>query len=256
MTQIVNDQMIDELRASFFHKRRELWCLANNDVRPNDDRRGLAARFVNPTGLTTWTSHFRTGDVAGAGELAAYSWINDGTFTAAPALIDYSYVGEFLIVTGAGRQFLARAITNNVANWRDMDMYGRFTTGAATEIGLRFDSGADGTANEFYCEIVLIPTAAAFDVAFRSRIHGAGAVTVLAGAAIPCGTSVTIRLRSNWDGANLTGAGYLVNEAGLSASVGSSAALTAYYPQAGRAGIYQATSGNYAMCDWFNNQFT
>ena len=263
MTQVVNDQMIDELRASFFHKRREVWCLDNNDVKPNNDGMGLAKRFINPTGLTTWTSHFRTGDVAGAGELAAYSWINDGTFTGAPAATTYSLSGDFLncATAGASRHFLARSITNAAASWQGKRMFGRFRTGINTEMGLRFDTGADGTANEFYVEAIVQAIAGSggsrYDVALRYRINAAAVVTQLCGLNIYAGDLTTFYLLSYWSGVVLTGNLYVLCESASISNTGfTSAALTAYYPQVGRSGIYLGAGavGNRADCDWFYNE--
>lgn len=266
MTQVVNDQMIDELRASFFHKRRELWLLANNDVRPNDDRRGLAARFVTQSGLTTWTSHFRTGDAAGAGELASYSWINDGTFGGAPAgLLEYSRSSEYLRARPAGaanRHFLARTITNAAANWQNIYIRARIAAYAGPgSVGIRVDSGADGGAGDFYIEIYAAAVATyTYTITFRYRINGAGAVTVATTVVLPHTFMVPVQLKMDYTGAVYTGVPSIIGEDGSGAPAGGSTpAVTAYLPSAGRAGIIcnsDALGTGIGLVDWFYDEFT
>ena len=58
-----NDEMVGILGADLHTASLP----AGEDHYPNADGRGLAARFVNPTGLTEWTAHFRPGETTGPG---------------------------------------------------------------------------------------------------------------------------------------------------------------------------------------------
>lgn len=273
MTQQTNDQMIDELRAHYFHKRREVRLLENNDICPDNDLRGLATRFIDQHAAsrapdhTSRVTHFRTGDAAGAGELAAYSWINDGVFSNALGAVAYSHNSEYLRAYSGGaatRHFLARSITNAAANWQNKFMWGRFAAVKGGSIGLRIDTGADGTAGESYAEIYVndVVHTGTYTVNFRYRINGAAAVIVPTSIAMPITVMVVLRLFSYYSGGNYYFYGYIMGEMGdayLPDNFATGALGASGAPQAGRCGIIVNSDGvgtGYGYCDFLDNEFT
>jgi len=230
------------------------------DIFPNDDRRGLAARFINPNSLVNWISHFRTGDVAGAGELAGYAW-QGAPFSGTPASLLYTSQSEYFRTRadGAGQKhFMSKAITNNAAAWQGKYLQARLLTGITTEIGIRFDAGDDNNWAELFITGVLAD--ATYRLDFRYRDNGGGITTVSSGLIVPADRCVIVRLLCYYSAPNYSAYGYIEDEVGGTVNIaGFAHTLTGNWaagpPAAGRAGIFTKNAGNWGSVDWFNNVF-
>ena len=230
---------------------------AGEDHYPNSDGRGLATRFINPTGLTAWTAHFRPGETTGPGEgsLAAFAW--QGAPFTTPASINYSRQSDYLAWyhSSAARFFLSCPITNSAAAWQNRAIYGRLAAAYNGRIGVRLDDGTDNN----YAEVLLDASAnnGGQVLTFRYRAGG-GAVTTVTGSTYPVTQLFTLRLLCVWDGANYSVYGYPVNEGGDSVNVTAfNTPAIAWAPAAGRVGILLDTTAasNYQVCDWFYTDF-
>jgi hypothetical protein len=232
----------------------------NHDVRMNDDRYGLARRLFNPLGLTTWTSHFRTGDVAGAGELAGFAW--QGAPFVGTLSLDYSWLGEYLVGranAGAGaRSYMAKAITNAAASWQDKGIWCRFNTGITTHSWIRFDSNDD---NNY---VVLQATSlgdATFRIDFIYRDAGGAINTITSNLIIPAKSFCEVFLFCDWTGVVYNAVGLLVSEFNTNVNItGFLHLLTGNWaagpPAVGRWGLGWTNNGNVGAFDWFYGTFT
>lgn len=232
----------------------------NHDILPNDERYGWARRFINPRGLTTWVSHFRTGDVAGAGELAAFAW-QPAPFVGTLSL-NYSWVGEYLIGranAGAGaRAYMAKAITNAAASWQDKLINCRLNTGTGTHTWIRYDANDD---NNY---VVLQATAlgdATFRIDFIYRDAGGAINTITSNLIIPVDEFVTIQLFCDWTGALYVARAYIISEHNRSVNVTTLVHIltgnwAAGPPTTGRVGLGWTDNGNVGGFDWFYDDFT
>lgn len=239
-----------------------LYHAAGGDVFPNNVGRGLAARLVNPTGLTAWAAHFRTGETTGPGNgtLAAYSW-QGAPLGGTPIYVDYCVGQDYLglAADGAGvKHFLSRAIPNVAANWQTRSIQGRFRTGITTEIGMRVDAGDDDNWVEVYF------TGAAADATqrldFRYRDNGGAITTVPSALVIPVDSLVIVRLLCYWNGAAYIALAYVTGEEGTDVNIAALAhTLTGNWavgpPTTGRSGIFCKHLGNYGIVDWFLDEF-
>lgn len=230
---------------------------AGDDNFPNNDGRGLASRFINQTGLTTWGAHFRTGETTGPGNgtLASYSWAAAPFIT--PGTLIWSAAGEYAYVGDASasyRAFLNRSITNNAASWQEKHLVGRFCPGVFGAIGLRFDDGTDTN----YVEIYATDVAGDATTTLEWRVP-TGIVT--SNINVPLGTFLTFYLRCYYDGVSAYYAiGYILAEDGnIQGIAGFVATITAWVPAAGRAGIIlrndTAGGSGPSECDWFYTTF-
>jgi len=229
---------------------------------PNNDARGIATRFVNPSGLTAWTAHFRTGETTGPGNgtLASYSW-QGAPLNGTPTIHSYTYAGDYLAAqaSGAGnRHFLSTAISNVAGSWQNQSLYARVATGKGTEAGVRFDDGTDDNYVELYVDGLGDAT---YQLKFRYRDNAGGVTTVTSNLIVPVDRLVNIRLYSYYSGGNYEAYAYMVQETGLDINItGFNHILTGNWaagpPAAGRAGLMIKDIANYGVFDWFYNTFT
>lgn len=231
---------------------------AGEDHYPNSDGRGLATRFINPTGLTAWTAHFRPGETTGPGEgsLAAFAW--QGTPFTTPVFVSYAHNNDYLrwYHSGAARFLLSRPITNSAAAWQNKTIVGRMAATYNGAIGLRIDDGTDNN----YAEIYLDATAADAGqrLRFSYRSGGGAVVTNTAAPVLLQGSFVVLRLSCLYSAGTYAIFGYSVNEAGGSNNMIGFNATVSWCPAAGRVGLVGRTAGesNSQRCDWFYNEFT
>jgi len=232
----------------------------NHDIYPNDERYGIVRRLTNPIGLTTWTSHFRTGDIAGAGELAGFAW--QGAPFVGTLSLNYSWVGDYLVGranAGAGaRAYMAKAIANAAASWQDKGIWCRFNTGITTDAWIRFDSNDD---NNY---VVMQATSlgdATFRIDFIYRDNGGAVNTVTSNLIIPASDFSTVFLFCDWTGAVYNAVGLLVSEHNTNVNItGFVHQLTGNWaagpPAVGRWGLGWTDNGNVGAFDWFYGTFT
>jgi len=228
------------------------------DIWPNGEQLGFYKRKIHHgMGLTNWVSHFRTGDAAGAGELAGYAW-QAGAFGGVP-IVNYCAYYDFFAATSDAyvRHFMSKAVPDVAGNWQNKFLEGRFRTGAYTQIGLRIDDGTDDNYAEIYM------TGAAADatqrLCFRFRAGGGAVVTRSSNLIVPCDNYYVLRLKSHYGAPNYSIIGYLGAEEGDAINVLTpdfSTGIVAWAPSAGRAGIMVTTTGNFGYCDWFQNELT
>jgi len=231
---------------------------AGGDIFPNADARGLAARFVNPTGLTSWTAHFRPGETTGPGEgsLAAFAW--QGAPFTTPVLASYAYANDYLrwVHSSAARFFLSCPITNSAAAWQNKSIWGRLAATCYGSFGLRIDDGTDNN----YVEIYLDATAADGDqrLRFSYRSGGGAVVTNTAKPVLLQGSFVVLRLRCYYSAETYAVYGYSVNETGGSDNIANfGTPAISWCPTAGRVGLVGTTTAasNPQVCDWFYTNF-
>ena len=229
---------------------------AGEDHYPNSDGRGLATRFINPTGLTAWTAHFRPGETTGPGEgsLAAFAW--QGAPFTTPVFA--AYTNDYLqwAHSSAARCFLSCPITNSAAAWQNKAIYGRLAATYYGSFGLRIDDDTDNN----YVEICLDATAAdgGQRLRFSYRSGGGAVATASAAPVLLQGSFVVLRLCCTYSAGTYAIYGYSVNEAGSSNNIIGFDATVSWCPAAGRVGLVGSAAGgsNYQMCDWFYNEFT
>jgi hypothetical protein len=236
--------------------------VAGTDIFPNDDGRGFASRFVNPTGLTAWTAHFRPGETTGPGNgtLTGYAW-QGAPLGGVPPVVSYSIFGDYFRGGGAAatKYFLSKAIANAAASWQGKSLYARVNVGITVETGLRFDAGDDNNWVELYMTGVLADATQRLD--FRYRDNGGAINTVTSNLIVPVDSFIVIRLLCYYSAPNYSALGYVIAETGGTVNVtGFSHTLTGNWaagpPTAGRAGIMVANAGNPGYVDWFYNEFT
>jgi hypothetical protein len=229
------------------------------DVYPNDDGAGIAKRFINSFGLTTWDAHFRTGDTAGSGELTGYSW--QGAPFATPSSVTYSLSNDYLSAyqtVAAQRSFLAKSITNSAAAWQGKGIYARINTGVTTELGVRYDGNDDNNYVELFAEGGL--NDGTYRIDFRYRDNGGAVNTVTSNIIIPCSQFVTVYLLCYYSSPNYTAYAYILTEIGSTINItGFNHVLTGNWttnpPLAGRAGLIVNELGNRGSWDWIYNTF-
>jgi hypothetical protein len=181
---------------------------------------------------------------------SGYAWTLDGT----PPTVDYDYLSDYLLAISAStdKSFLSKAIPNVAGNWQNKALYGRFSTGLTTEIGLRIDNGTDNNFAEIYVSGVLANGTQRVD--FRHKTGG-GVTTLNSAVIIPCSDFITLALKSEHSGGVYTIKGYIVPETGVPVSIPTfTVTSTSFSPSAGRAGIIVAEAGSNAYCDWFTNE--
>lgn len=229
------------------------------DIFPNDDGRGLAARFINPVGITAWTVHFRAGETTGPGNgtLVGYSW-QGAPLGGTPATATYSFENDYGRFIDADKCFLSKAVPNVAANWQTKALYARVAAGLTVEVGLRLDAGDDDNWVEIY--FTGVAGDATQTVQFRYRDNGGGITTVASAISIPAGQFVTIRLLCLWSDPNYLSIGLLIAEDTSNINItGFLHFLNGNWavgpPTAGRAGIFIDNSGNAGIFDWFYNEF-
>jgi hypothetical protein len=236
---------------------------AGVDLFPNADGRGLAARLINPPGLTSWTAHFRSGETTGPGNgtLTGYSW-QGAPLGGTPGTVNYSYANDYLQMVGSTstKYFLSKAITNAAASWQNKVLQFRATTGSQTEIGVRLDNGSTE-----YVELYVTGTLANATIRVDFRYSDAGGSgTVSSGLIVPAGTMLTLYLLCFHSAGTYTAYGYVIGETGSEVNItGFSRTLTGNWtsgpPVAGRSGVFtnlSTTAGNPGFIDWFRNTFT
>jgi len=231
-----------------------IYQISGADEYPDGDNLGIAKRRINLSGFAStaaeFISHFRTGDTAGNGELASYSWDNT------PPVLLYSALDEYLFVaetTASQRDFLSMSVASA---YQDKRLVGSFTLGAHNEIGLRLDDSSNPSTN--FVEIYASGAAADGTINLKFRY---GATTVSSNIIVPAGQFMAIALIYTHSG-TITG-GYIISESqaynnvsGFSVSTGWVA--TAFSGATLRAGLFtknDGAAGNQAYCDWFYNSF-
>lgn len=234
--------------------------VSGTDMYPNNDGRGLAARLINPDGLTLWTAHFRPSETTGPGNgtLASYAW-QGAPLGGTPADVAYNYANDYLHASDVDKCFLSRAVTNAGANWQNKSLYGRCGVGNTTECGLRLDAGDDNNWVELYMTGLAADGTSTLE--FRYRDNGGAIATVTCGILLPTNALLTFRLFLGYSAPNYTAYGFLSSEYVDSITItGFSHLLTGNWaagpPTAGRAGVFLDNSGDYAVADWFYNEFT
>lgn len=220
---------------------------------PDDDRRGFARRFVAPVTLSSsLTDHFRSGVIPGG-----FAW-QGAPFIGTPATVNYNYRNEYLRTygTGAGqRAFMSTAITNAAGSWQNKYVYGRFTTGATKEVGLRVDDGGDNNYAEAYVNGVAGD--GTISLTFRYRTGGGGVTTVASNIVVPAGTLLMFLLRNIYSGGNYSFGAYIFGETADAVNVtGFGTGVVGWAPAAGRVGIFIKNGGNPGYCDWIYKTFT
>lgn len=228
---------------------------AGEDHFPNADGRGLATRFINPAGLTTWTAHFRPGETTGPGNgtLTGFSW--QGAPFTTPSATNYSLNNEYFgfYHGAAARFFLSRPITNSGTAWQNKIIVARLAATHYGAVGLRIDDGTDNNYTEIYLDATAADGGQRLRFAYRS---GGGAVTTsTAGVVLLQGTFVVLRLLCYYSAA-YTFFGYTVSESGLGNNHFDTPALS-WCPAAGRVGIVgqSAAACNPQTIDWFYTDF-
>lgn len=208
--------------------------IKDNDIFVDGDNYGLANRMINHNVIPT--DHFRSGAIP-----TGYSWISDTDFDGTPGLVNYSIYGndhmQASVTTAGYKHFLAKSTTPS----SNIGLYGKFSTGIITEMGLRIDDGSNTTFGEIY--VTGAPANGTIRVDWRTA---SGTIST---ALIPAGTMITLGLiyfhsTGTISGYIRTAYGSVSNIAGASFSSGVLASA--------RSGIFVgANGGNSAVCDWF-----
>ena len=134
------------------NKFGNIYLSNGKDIYLNGQGRPLAARYTDRDGLTGWTSHFRTNDAAGSGELTAYAWMSaTGIFTTA-SFLDYDNANDYMRVrsSSTSRAFMYKSISTYLTE----TAYFTLMLGDGQIGGLRIDDGGN-TANDRFCELYL-----------------------------------------------------------------------------------------------------
>lgn len=241
-----------EVEVAYVNSDGKVLCVS--DVHPDSDGRGMFARVLNRLGISTYTDHFRSGNIP-----TGYSWQGAPFGGTAPTL-SYNQSNDYLrcVPAASTRYFLSKAVTNSAASWQNKSLYGRFNGRLNGRFGLRFDDGTDNN----YAQIYGTGEAnnGTMSVSFQYRAGGGAVTTVTSAITMPGTEFICLKLLMAYSAPNYTAYGYLVCEDGSTNYVTGFTVAVAWAPAAGRAGLFvenpSISAATWQEADWFYNEFT